>query len=249
MASGGQKFRSSVSGFNKKDVTAYIQKLNAEMALRDGAAKEQLSLKDGRIAQQESELERLKAELAEALSRAEELEKAQSENAALREENERLVSELEAAPKLTEAELRVLEEKAAMYDNMSSQLGEIMINANKTADSIVKDANIKAEGIIKTASEAAGAIKETMMKRAEKITGELRGAVKTISQDYCDELVLELTRVRDQVSQSIISVAGKSDQITERSAALKRRIDEETEAVLERMEKEASSISVEGRSV
>ena len=235
MASTGQKFRTSMSGFNKKDVTEYIQKMSFEFRAQEARSNDIISAKDSKIAQLEKKLAEFEALGVEYRNRISELEEACAGK-------DELIRRLEEEPKAPEVNIEELEEKARLYDGMSSQLGEIMIHANKTADGIIQDAEVKAAGIIATASQSAGAIRQTMLDRTAKLTSELRYAVQNVSRDYCDRLIVELTEVRDQVSQSIISVAGKSEQISQRSAQLKELIDGETEALLVKMEKEASEI-------
>ena len=66
-------------------------------------------------------------------------------------------------------ETNELLEKSQMYDQISRQIGEIVINANKTADEIVERANAKSARILETADLEAKAKKQYIADTAEEI--------------------------------------------------------------------------------
>ena len=170
-------FRTAVRGFNKDDVVDYIEKMNfnfkSELDTSSKALKEiegklaeaQLKNEEYKRAAEENEalkaeLERLKEELASAeeakkelqakLSESEELAAAQNDALdQLCKENEELKASSASVQTNNDPEI---EEKAKLYDKMSSKIGAVIIDANRNADSVISSAKDEGNAIIENAA-------------------------------------------------------------------------------------------------
>ena len=167
-------FRTSIGGFNKTDVNAYIAKLSLDF--------------DERTSALEAEVERLKAELdkssalLKAASERTEADKAVNDTAAglrieleransiiasqteqidvSKEELERVSSELLAASEKL-AKYADCENKLAKYEEASARMGEIYMEATVDADRIRSEAKAAADRLInETKAQCRGYVDE-----------------------------------------------------------------------------------------
>ncbi len=148
-------FRTSISGYNKADVNEYILKLNTEYSRG-------LAEKDEEIASLKSELEAANTALNDAKNTADsekELESANNVIAAQTEQLEALKRELDEAKaelSATKSELeRIgdLSDKMEQYENMTTRMGEIYMEATTDADRIRKEAKQAADELLSKTAE------------------------------------------------------------------------------------------------
>ena len=146
-------FRTSLGGFNREDVNSYIEKLNGEFAERERAAKRKADALEARLA----ELENAKSELERALARVSALEAAAAEREKLIAGQLTRIDEQNAAIESLRRERGEAQSRAASlderlaslsdaiaksekYDDVSAQIGEIILSAKSTADEIIENA-------------------------------------------------------------------------------------------------------------
>lgn len=149
-------FRSSPAGYNKRDVNQFILDMNAKYsAAEDGYKKEIAALKEAsqKNAQAAEKLGETEAELAVLRS---ELEASRLELEELRREKEALAVQQEAAASSSPEEMDQLRKKAALYDTMSSQFGDVMLTASHNAEQMLSDARREAEQTLNTAKSTIG---------------------------------------------------------------------------------------------
>ena len=118
-------FRTAFSGYNKRDVINFIEKLNAEQVERVNELNDKI-----RLAQ--TEIKRLTNELAEAKKKS---------------------AELEISLNRTDANRALNDEKAQKFDSMQGTYADIMLEAEHNAKEKVKSAEEKAEQILNEANE------------------------------------------------------------------------------------------------
>lgn len=187
------RFRESFRGYNRDDVNAYLEQLNAnfskkEAELRAIISELQLSLESADNEQNnlhESEINALNTELEE-----------------MKAENERLRGDLDSANKKYEAEAN---EKSRLYDSMTSQVGGIIIQANANAEKIISDARIEAESIRQNAViEAKNTVSE-----AEKIKNEARAYADSCIRTAKESCVTEFDSIVTSASNELALVCDK----------------------------------------
>lgn len=148
-------FRTAISGYNKADVNEYILKLNTECG-------KGLADKDEEIASLKSELEAANAALNNTKNTEElekELESANNVIAAQTEQLEALKRELDEAKEelsLVKSELDHIgdvSDKMEQYENMTTRMGEIYMEATTDADRIRKEAKQAADELLLKTTE------------------------------------------------------------------------------------------------
>ncbi len=193
-------FRNAMNGYNKNDVTEYIEKMNIEFqaeklrlqtALIDAekviAEKNALEEKQKELL---AEIEDLKKQCDDANAESESLKSANADKeqliAAQNDALDKLCCEVEDLKNKSAGE-RIgteLSEKARLYDTMSSQIGDILINANKNAEDIIATARAKAEKIEKDAEEKANESDANIRSQAKSLSDTLLSQIKDSYAEY-----------------------------------------------------------------
>jgi len=146
-------FRTALGGFNRDDVNSYIERLNSDFAERERIAKKRLDAADAKIADLESkkgELDAANAHIEELEKEAEAREKLIAEYIAKVEQQAAEIDSLTTSKDDAESEISLLTEKIASlseaisksekYDDISGQIGEIILSARSTAEDIIAKA-------------------------------------------------------------------------------------------------------------
>lgn len=206
-------FRTSVNGFNKSDVNSYIMKINAELEAADKTAENS-----------KKETDKIKADLKDALSELEEAKKELAEQnsiiSAQYEEIDALKEKLAALPERAEkAEDDSLSEKAELYEKMSAEIGDVLIDAKKSANEYLSRAKTKISG---RSEKALGAITDDMR---EGVDGCFRETTA-----YMNAMQIEINRL-------LADFSGKNKSMNERIKALhsslSKNINEEIDSMSE----------------
>lgn len=206
-------FRSAVSGFNKKDVNEYIARLCQHY--------------DGLLAERETEMSVLKAQLdsanaklseyaaaeadakptedlSEELDKANNLIAAQTEQLSLnKNEIESLNAELSAVrEKLTQ--YSSAEDKLAQYESMTSRMGEIFMEATADAERIRSEAKFSAEALMTKTEVECRNRRVDAEARLEKYTAERKAELNRI----IDETKLSMEAVMADFTRKTQNVGG-----------------------------------------
>lgn len=201
-------FRKSMSGFNKEDVTSYIinmskryseteasfkyeiDRLNYELTTKNKAYEQSclefektVSVKDLQIDSQNQEIERLKAMLGEKEA-----------------EIDALVSNLQSATEKVKTEnpytSTIAEnDKAILFDSISSKTGEIMILACKTADDIIAKAQKEADEIINAANSKKNNMLRSISGSAETVTSDINAYIKNAVSNCIEKIYSSIESV------------------------------------------------------
>ena len=191
------KFRKSMGGYNREDVNNYIESITSKNYETEEALKKQIADLEAKVITLEAEIEEYEESVvveAEKLRNDKEqselliaelnntVAKMGAENTELTQENTQLrerVSELEKA----NASNVEAYEKSNKYDQVSEQIGSVLLNANARAESLVSEAQIKArvhiDNMVEKAAEKLRALNEKYTKeitvKAVGMADELRG--------------------------------------------------------------------------
>lgn len=269
MANDKTHFRTSVSGFNKADVLEYLDKLNAdfrEESVRTAAALEE---KNKRIEALTAEAEQLRAELEEQkamyegaveiaagikqelVDAQEELEKTKTElekaGQALAESEAVIASQTELIDGLgkqdkTEDEAGETEEKADPYDGMSSQIGDILIAANKSAEEIIAGANERARRIDEETAAAAQSSRNAFAAAMEECTRTFAEKAGAVSGTCCEDINAELQRTREAVDRVLLQMQKSALCIAEKTQQAKESLDTELRSSLDTLDSKIAGI-------
>ncbi len=218
-------FRTSLGGFNKDDVNSYIEKLNAEFSEREKAARKKLEAAEEKI----SGLEQLQDELKQALDKLSALENAAESREKLIGEQLRRIDEQAAeievltrskssaeneAARLAERIESLSEtiQKSEKYDDVSAQIGEIILSAKSTAEEIVKQAQNEAARKMREANE------------------QLTGAARNFNARAATAAYAVKNQMRKSAHQSYAALAEQTEKTAALLHTLAENISQSTEA-------------------
>lgn len=233
-------FRSALHGYHRDDVNAYIADQNQLFLEAEGDYKKTISdLRD--------QLNALRTEnsgtdsLREQLQRAEALIASQNELA----EQARTLSEEQAARiQALEQECNALREKSgaqeaaesarsaeAMYDQMRTQLGGLMIDARTNADEtirrakqqsqeILQQAEKQAEEITQKAREAAEEIQKQADEKRRHISDYISLTVKKATMECVSEYSARLNHIKTQLDTLLFDVRAASDKTVVKTGSI-----------------------------
>ena len=223
-------FRSAMSGYNRKDVNAYIIEINREFEAREAeltakitSAEESAAeaAKAAETAREEAQAARQAKDEAEAI-----LVTLRESGDALKEENARLSEEIAALQaKLAEAEKAAIADpesdeikKSMKYDQISAQIGDILINANSSADRIVAAANAEATRIMTETEDEATYIRARLSDAADRMLTHISTELHA-STDHClGELMTALREMRDNTGALLADFEKRNRDLKEKVA-------------------------------
>ena len=242
-------FRTSMGGFNKADVTAYIDKQNAEFRKVTQSLNDLLREKD-------NEIEELK----------ERAERAETDNSALEAKDARIaeleekisalefeISELKDDVAMKDAEIAELNEKtsgeasenerkAGLYDDMSSQVGDILISANKSADGIIAEANARAAEIDQRAESDAKELRLAFTANMTKISEDCKKGAGEAAEEYRAKMRAEIDQLRRTLTDAVVSVDEKSTILSQMANEREQKLNEQLDGAVAEIEKETENL-------
>lgn len=249
MADKNVMFRTSMGGFNKADVTEYIDKQNAEFRKVTQSLNGLLAEKDAEIAALKERAEKAEAELSSLPEKEEKIKELEDKAAGLElrlSELGRENGELEA--KINELESKVSSEtsenerKAGLYDDMSSQVGDILISANRSADGIIAEANAKAAKINEKAASDAEELRLAFTAKMAEISEKAKNGVKASAEEYRAKMRAELNQLRAALTDAVVSVDEKSTMLSGMADELEKKLNEQLDGAVAKMEKETDNL-------
>ena len=205
-------FRSALNGFNRQDVTAYIEKAQREAAERIAELEAQLETLGKTEADLRSELDQRVQELADLKREREEyqtemetrLQQMQDEVAVARREKES-VAQLELEARMRSEEL--LEETRA-------QAEELLEQARSQAQAVLTAASEQAEGTIDAAHRCAEEIRVDMEGKIRRTGAEVDELVSSV-ETIVSHVTAELRKMDVAVAQLPISFNHLKDGMKE----------------------------------
>lgn len=228
-------FRTALSGYKREDVNAYIIDINREFEAREATLRMQITSSEERLAEADAAVAEMQEKMQNELRAKEEAEAVlaavRESNDALKEENARLneiVLSLRAeidtySAKLEEAEknpARDLEsdeiKKSMKYDQISAQIGDILINANSSADRIIASANAEATRIMTETEDEATYIRSRLSDAADNMLTHISSELHN-STDHCiTELLTAVREMRDNTSSLLAEFEKRNQELREK---------------------------------
>ncbi len=201
------RFRESFRGYNRDDVKAYIEQLNIIFARKEAD---------------------LRAYISELESRANNAE-AQTANTHSEEEWNDLSKKLEEAEteikRLSDEKATANEaEKSKLYDEMSAQVGNIIISANANAEKILCDAKEEASRIRSEADIYA----ENVKTEADKMRDEIVCGINAKVRDFAVECVTQYGTIIGETNVKLENIA---DNLKSRSENLLNTLENKTKEI------------------
>ncbi len=189
-------FRSALNGFNRQDVTAYIERTQKDASERVAELEEQIDAmrksEDGvrrMLDDCQFESDELRRQLAEQTTHHERV-KAEME-AQLQEMRKEIATAHKEKETVAQLELDARKRAEALLAERSAQAEEILAQARGQAQALLTAANERAEQIINEASQRAEAIRaevENHVKRTNTSVEELASSIETVVTHVSAEL-------------------------------------------------------------
>ncbi len=188
-------FRTSMRGYNKSDVNNYLVKFNSDAAEREENAKAEAKAATSRAEKSERALKELEDRIAaleaERDDLAAKLQREQDEVVRLQDEMQAILDSAEntpAEPAETDTELEELRQKAQLYDENSSNIGETLISAKKMAQEIIDSANEEARVRDERSRAETEARKRSLEESARAASDSVFTNLKFISEEGKSEI-------------------------------------------------------------
>ena len=245
MADKNVLFRTSMGGFNKADVMAYLDKQNADFRELTNQKNEAVAAKDAEIASLRAQIDGLQDRLEQAEAAAASLKEKEELEAKLKEaedaiaEKDALIEKLQAEASCSSEEY---ERKAELYDNMSAQLGDLLISANKNAETIIAEANAKAAQINEKAATEAEERKRSFDMRMSRISAAIKNNTAAAAENFRCDIKAELEIIRQLIGDTVKTVDEKSAAFTELADKLEKRLGAELECAVNEIDKETETL-------
>jgi len=187
-----------------KNTEQLLQQIREQLA----AAEAELASKEARIQELSASLQTCQAQLA---SKDASIDALQSENeslvSTLAEKEKKMESAIQEAVEASSAKIAEMEQamaataeetayKVQMYDKLSTQIGDILLGANRSADDILSSAKSEADKLRLETTDSLQKQKETILSELEKIRTETEADAKGMQQKLsvmADTLIQEIS--------------------------------------------------------
>lgn len=201
-------FRKSINGFNKEDVTSYIINMSKRYSETEASFKYEidrlnyeLTTKNKAYEQACLDFEKSSSEKTNQIdSQAHEINRLKSLLNEKEAEIDALVANLQVAAEKAKTENPYAStiadnDKALLFDSISSKTGEIMILACKTADDIIAKAQREADEIINAANSKKNNMLRSISGSAESITSDINAYIKSAVNNCIDKIYSSIESV------------------------------------------------------
>ena len=188
------QFRKSMSGYNREDVNSYIESMSLKHYEAEHEYRKKITDLENKIKELEEQAkawgENQAVELEELRTKAEEsdnliaklnetVEKLTEEKEELVREGAQLKARVNECEKMSESTSDVYE-KSSKYDQVSGQIGALILNANAKAETIVNEAQIKAR--VNTTAMIDGAV-DRLQQINEKYISDITSKTVQLTEE------------------------------------------------------------------
>lgn len=181
------------------------------------------------------------SEITEKLAEGEKIIEAQTEYIEkLKDAVAKLKDELESSRETIDAyekknsEASALTEKASKYDNLSSQIGELMLSAGNTAEHIIKDAKCKAAEIIADADKKSNDALGVLQKYTEKYCDRLGEVTAASAKERLNRIHREMAEFEASVNRSIADAQNSTSPMNIHIENLRNSLETSLDTILNR---------------
>lgn len=229
-------FRSALSGYNREDVHAYILELNRDFEEREKSTKEsadslasqlkEISVRADILQREKEEAETIIASLRESADQLKEENARLSEKLKEAESREEILHGQVDAAERESASLRgelmnrqqdtEISAKSLKYDQISSQIGDIMINANSSAEQIIATANSEAGRIMAETEEEAICIRTRLSDAADEMLSSISDRLHLSAENCLSELLASLREMRESADALLRDFEKRSLDLNEK---------------------------------
>ncbi len=234
-------FRSAIGGYNREDVNRYILDLNRDFAEKEQQLNSALTASESKYRESADTAEQFRADRDNALRANDTLT---ADLNAARAEVEKLKAQLSAAEETAASLRRELDarpaasvsDKSEKYDQISAQIGDIMISASTSADAIVAAANEQAAKIMSETEDEANYIRARLSDAADGMLSRISGELHVSTESCFSELMTALREMRDNTDHMIRDFEKRSHDLGVKVEYYQSTVSDTIEAVLKEMD-------------
>jgi len=256
-------FRSAISGYNRDDVNRYILEMNREFEGKEEGYRKQTDELRSLAEEKEQQILQASEQITE-LQRTR--EEAEHIIAALREQNDQLKAQKEMLnEKVLKAELRAdtaeeklcntkeqllqlknditqspvnsdADEKSKKYDQISAQIGDIMIGASSSAEKIIAAANTEAGRIVAETEAEAVYIRTRLSDTADEMLNNISECLHNSTELCIAELLTSLREMKESTSALIRDFERRNRELEEKIEYYKANVTDTVENSLSEMD-------------
>lgn len=231
------------------------------MTEKVGDMTEQLRLSEEQAEAKSGELTKVKAENAELSSKyAALIEESRDKDAQIKANAEKYAADLETMRAAYENELKKVSEatkvdegvayKLDMYDKISSQIGDILINANRNSDEIITSAKNEAEKLLNEANAKANEFSQKMHagihRSSVQTLNELKDEFDANVENCVKEIQTCITEIQYEANALMSFLSKKQAEMNERIDFCHSNISDTIAGKLDGLTEQCSSIIHDG---
>lgn len=259
-------FRSAIGGYHREDVNQYILRLHQSFEERERQWQNEtdsVQTTIRKLEDQQSESEKLIANLHECIDRLKEENNALSLRSVQAESNceqmKKRLAELEETIRQANAGIATdsasaddsgtASEKSRKYDEISAQIGDILIHANTSAEQILTAASAKAAQIVADTEEEENYIRTRLSDTADEMLTHISQALHTSTEDCLSELLTALREMRDRTDLLLRDFDARNRELGERVDYYQTSVSESIQKAIREMDQKYGIRSAETDSV
>ena len=216
-------FRTAFHGYNREDVNQYILGMSKRFKEAQDASKEKIDALTAKLAKAGA-LDAEDAAGTEAASMAQTIE-------ALKRENEDLKLALEEAKNAG----KVYE--SAPFDNLSQQIGSILVSANTTASTILTNASSDAEKLRADAENEVTLVKAKLESQSEIVLSKFTAELKSVLDRCLADLNGAVNEIQSNTATIAADIQRKNRDMNEKVEQYKKMMSDSLSEKLTELEK------------
>ncbi len=219
-------FRTALGGFNREDVNNYIEKLNGDFAEHERMYKKKLDVAEAKCTELDSvkaELNSTQLRLAELEAEAQQREKLISEYITRIESQASEIEALQASKTSAESEVDLLSaqidsladaiQKSEKYDDISAQVGEIILSARSTAEEIIIKAKKEADAKRAAADAQIESAAASFNARAATAAYAIKGQMKKLAKESYASIAEKAAETSDMLRSLAAHISNTSEEL------------------------------------
>lgn len=127
-------------------------------------------------------------------------------------------------------------EKSKKYDEISAQIGDILINANTSAEQILSAAAAKASQIVADTEQEETYIRTRLSDAADEMLSHISESLHTSTENCLSELLTALCEMRDRTDSLIRDFEARNAELSERVTYYQTNVTESIQKSIQDMD-------------
>ena len=215
-------FRSAFHGYNREDVNQYILNMSRRFKEAQDASKEKIEQLTAQLSAQEPSIVSVTGD---------------GRTAALEEEIRRLTEENKRLKQSAAVGAQDSSMSTEPFDNLSQQIGSILMSANSTASTILSNASSDAEKLRADAESEVNKVKTRLGAEADTILAKFSAELKEVLEMCLSELNIAVNEIQSETATIAADIQRKNRDMNERVDHYRAMMSDSLSAKLTELEK------------